>query len=310
MTNRALASVMVLSAGCGDATRAPDATDQSPQIVYLVQNQLFGIRADGTNRRSFGAVGDDRERAGYPRLLPDGRISVLGDRVGRVFPYTTVGDRTFDRVGDDGVSLGDGACGVTLHGEARLVYFATDLYEGGAMTSTGFLVATDGGAPVPFGSLDGAGLFGPSPDGDGHLLVLHSPLAGDDEIWRVDLARGQDGLDDPEIVARIPFPRVALSPSRLTDGRIAYVQFDLRSPDHIGEIWLVEHGTTRPTGILGVDDAIAVGDRVVYEASGGDHISDLLVTDLAHPAYNITNTPSLAEHLGWSAADRVAFDNR
>ncbi len=311
MASRALAALVVLS-GCQDPGPAPPPTGdfERPQVLFVVQNEVFGVRLDGTERHSFGRVGDDRERAGYPRLLPDGRFSAIGDQVGRVFPYVTAGDHTFDRIGDDGVSVGDGACGVVIGGRPMVVFFATHLDGGGHLVSTASRASTDGLDLDPFGVLFDAALFGPAPDGEGHILAVHSPMEGDDEIWRVDVAADQEGLDAPEVVARVPFPRVALSPSRLTDGRVVYVQFDLRDPDHVGELWLVElDGTPHGTGIFGVDDALAVGDRVVYEASGGNHVADLLVTDLRHQAYNITNTPHVAEHLGWSAAERVSPDH-
>ncbi len=307
MASRALAAFALLSlAGCGDPGLAPGATadGESPDLLFVVGNEVFGIRADGTMRRSFGTVGDDLQRAGYPRMLPDGRLSVIGDQEGRSFPYTTAGDRTFARIGSDGVALGDGACGAMVQGTPQLIFFATTLYLDGSIDCTAERATTDGRKLSAFGVVSQAGLFGPSPDGDDHVLAIHSPLSGDDEIWRIDVSGDQEALDHPEVVARLPFPKVGLSPSRMRDGRVVYVQFDLRDPDHIGELWVVEaDGTMHGTGILGVDDAIAIGERVVIEASGGDRIADLLVTDLVHNAYNITNTPAYAEHLGWSTVD-------
>jgi hypothetical protein len=39
---------------------------------------------------------------------------------------------------------------------------------------------------------------------------------------------------------------------------------------------------------------------VVYEVGGADGVSDLVRTDLVGPPVNITNTPYVSEHLGWS----------
>jgi hypothetical protein len=309
MTLRSHAVLVVLAAallGCADRGVAPAGPpDETPQVLFLVKNEVFGIRLDGTMRRSFGVVGDDRLRAGYPRMLPDGRLSVVADQVGEMFPYTSSGDRGYDRVGIRGVSLGDGACGVLVGGEAKLIYFATTIYDDGTLTSTAMRATTDGLTVEGFGLLEGAGLFGPSPDGDDHVLAVHSPLAGDDQIWRLDVSGDQQAIDHPEVLATIPFPQVAASPSRLPDGRVIFVSKDMRDPDQIGELWLVERdGSMHGSGIRGVDDAVVATDgRVVLQAGGGDQMGDLLVTDLVAPPYNLTNTPFIAEHLGWADPD-------
>ena len=44
----------------------------------------------------------------------------------------------------------------------------------------------------------------------------------------------------------------------------------------------------------------AVGNGVVYEAAGGGEFTDLVYTDLMHAPVNVTNTPYLSEHIGWS----------
>jgi hypothetical protein len=274
-------------------------------VLFLVKNEVFGMRLDGTERRSFGVVGDDRLRAGYPRMLPDGRLSVVADQIGQMFPYTSAGHRDYDRVGIRAVSLGDGACGTTVGGEAKLIYFATAIWEDGTVTSTAMRASTDGLTVEGFGVLTDAALFGPSPDGAGHILAVRSPLQGDDQIWRIDAGGDQDALDHPEVIATLPFPQVASSPSRLGDGRVVFVQHDLRDPDRVGELWVVEDdGSIHGTGIRGVDDAVVATDgRVVLQAGGGDRMGDLLVTDLVAPPYNLTNTPFVAEHLGWADPD-------
>ncbi|MSP62900.1 MAG: hypothetical protein EXR72_21715 [Myxococcales bacterium] len=308
MVFRALTAMVVLtSAGCQvDSSPAPTSASErmEPELLFMVRNEVFGIRLDGTARQSFGTVGDDRTRAGYPRLLQDGRISVLGGRVGAIYPHTTVRDRSYRQIGTASVERGDGASGVIVHGAPSVVYFATSLYTDGSISSTVLRASTDGQSVEPVGVILAGGLFGPSPDGADHVLMVHSPMIGDDEIIRLDVSGDQEEVDAFEVLARIPFPRVAQSPSRLADGRIVYVQFDLRDPNHVGELWVVNtDGTTRPTGILGVDDALAIGNRVVYEAAGGNQIADLLITDLAHPPQNLTHTEYIAEHLGWAAPE-------
>ena len=309
MTLRSHAVLAVLAAGlegCADPGIAPSGpADEQPQVLFLVKNEVFGMRLDGTMRRSFGVVGDDRLRAGYPRLLPDGRLSVVADQVGEMYPYTSAGDRGYDRIGVRGVALGDGACGVRIGDQAKLIYFATTVYDDGTISSAAMRADTDGLTVEGFGWMEGAGLFGPSPDGDSHVLAVRSPLDGDDQIWRIDASGDQEALDRPEVVATIPFPQVAASPSRLPDGRVIFVSKDLRDPDRVGELWLVERdGTVHATGIRGVDDAVVATDgRVVLQAGGGDQMGDLLVTDLVQAPYNLTNTPWVAEHLGWAAPD-------
>jgi hypothetical protein len=296
-------------AGCADGSSPapPLASDLvQPHLLFMVKNEVFGIRLDGTSRRSFGVAGDDRRRAGYPRLLPDGRLSVVADEVGRVFPFTSDGGRGFERVDSDAVWLGDGACGATVRDHASLIWFSTSIYLDGTLTATALRASTDGRSIEGWGFLEGAGLFGPSADGPDHLLAVHSPLVGDDEIWRIDASGDQESLDHPEVVARIPFPHVARSPGRLRDGRVVFVVFDMRDHNRYGELWVVEtDGATHPTAILGVDDVTVVGDRVVYEAGGGTGVADLMVTDLASPPQNLTNTPFIAEHLGWGAPEMV-----
>src|SRR6185295_18476595 len=85
------AVVLVVASGCGPTDRAPPAfgTSSLPEVVFLVHNELQAIRIDGTNRRSLGLVGDDKYRTGWPRPLPDGRIAVLGDETGGIFPYVS-----------------------------------------------------------------------------------------------------------------------------------------------------------------------------------------------------------------------------
>src|SRR5207302_433405 len=114
----------------------------------------------------------------------------IGDSVGRTYLFTTPRDRSYAQVGA-GVSLGDGACGVVLDGAPAIVYFATDLFLDGTITSTAERASTDGSTVEPFGVLAQAGLFGPSPDGPDHVLVVRAPLQGDDQIWRID-ARADD----------------------------------------------------------------------------------------------------------------------
>ena len=133
------------------------------------------------------------------------------------------------------------------------------------------------------------------------MLAVRVRLDGDNEIVRVDASdRDPDALRHAAVVARVRWPQVAYSPSRLTDGRVVYVRFHMRDPFARGTLVIVDpDGTSHDTAITGITDAVVVGDRVVYEAPGADDISDLIVTDLVHTPVNLTLTPDASEHLGW-----------
>src|SRR4051812_39824550 len=116
--------VAVVAAGCGAGDAAPPSLDESnsPEILFLVKNEVWTIRLDGTRRHTLGAVGDDRHRTGFPRLLPDERIAVLADDTGGIFPFVgphAGGAGTFQRLTQMNVTLHDSLCGVTIGGAPR-----------------------------------------------------------------------------------------------------------------------------------------------------------------------------------------------
>ena len=105
------------------------------------------------------------------------------------------------------------------------------------------------------------------------------------------------------MLATVEWPWLATSPARLPDGRVVFIKVDPLSitEEMVGQLMVVGlDGALRPTELTGVSALVVVGDKVVYEAGGANHVSDLIVTDLAGASVNLTNTPFVSEHLGWS----------
>src|SRR5207253_8256656 len=75
------------------------------ELLYLVHNQVWRIGLDGSGAARLGTVGDDAHRTGFPRRLADGRLALLADDTGAIYPY----------VSDGRASLALGATNVTLH---------------------------------------------------------------------------------------------------------------------------------------------------------------------------------------------------
>ena len=86
-----LALVAALGAACsGTGAPPPSSSDSAgavPDFLYLVHNQLWSIRRDGTHARHLTTVGDDAHRTGFPHRLPDGRAALLAYDTGAIYPY-------------------------------------------------------------------------------------------------------------------------------------------------------------------------------------------------------------------------------
>ena len=96
-----------------------------------------------------------------------------------------------------------------------------------------------------------------------------------------------------------------MSPARLPDGRVLFIRVDSRDiyDDPIGEIWEIPlSGEPRATGLTDVAALVVVDDKVIYElVSDATGHTDLMVSDLSGKmSSNLTNTPYVDEHLGWS----------
>jgi hypothetical protein len=322
MTRRVLPALAVLLAACGDRGTAPPATETvtAPEVLFLVRNEVFSIRLDGTNRHSWGKVGDDRHRTGYPRFLPDGRAAVLADDTGAIFPYVAKGGQPWDRIALTNVTLNDALCGASVGGEPRLVFTTSPFSDAFPLSTLLYRLDVDHPQLEPVGYQGGAhgsaagSLSEPAPYDDGRVLAVRSvrpdfdtPGRSSIEILRIDRPDGRTGGIDPtltsERLATLDDGYLAHAPARLPDGRVVFIRVDPNnvSDTAIGEMLVIGlDNVTRSTGITGVLGLVVIGDRIVYEEGGMDSVSDLIVTDLSHPAVNLTQTPYVSEHLGWS----------
>ncbi len=296
------ASAMILAclAGCAGTGDAPPPFDerQAAQAVFLVHDELFSIRLDGTDRRSLGIVGDNKWRTGWPRRLPDGRAAVLGDDAGAIFPYYEMGGRIL-RLSGENVTLNDSLCGVTVGGEPRMVITTTPFVPTRTAVQR---VNLDDPAPELM-HLERFGLIAhPAPYADGQVVAARYSPAGT-QIVVLDVARSRATSSAPQALAFVDPPYFGASPARLADGRVIFLRLDSRQDTDLqpGDVWIVEaDGTTRPVGLDGVINLIVIGDRVVYETVGPHGFTDVMASNLVDPPVNVTATPYVSEHLGWS----------
>jgi hypothetical protein len=308
---------VLLAAGCSGSDAAPPSlvADPSPEVLFLVHNEVEAIHLDGTGRRSLGPVGDDRHRTGYPRFLPDGRVAVLGDDTGGIFPFFAShqgGDWT--RIPLMNVTLNDALTAVTVAGAPFVVFTTSPFSDGLALRSRLYRVDVDDPQLQTVGyqgSLTAPGsLSEPSPYDDGRVLAVASSRADSTqagtssiEILRVDTPGVNDPARTTETLVTLDAGMLARSPARLPDGRVVFVRVDPAnvSDTAVGEMLVLDlDGSVRTTGITGVLGLVAVDDQIVYEEGGMFGVSDLVRTDLLHPSVNLTNTPTVAEHLTWS----------
>jgi hypothetical protein len=302
-----MALVGLAGAGCGQTDAAPPSFGASrlPEVVYLVHNEVQAIRLDGTGRRLLGAVGDDKHRTGWPRLMPDGRVAVLGDETGGIFPYVespppSSGRTLFRRLSAMNVTLNDALCGVTINGQSRLVFTATPFLP---TRTTLERVDVDDPRPVAVHYESAGVLQHPAPYDDGHVLVVRVKDDGTSTVELLDVSVDVAQPGATRVLASVRAPYVATQPARLPDGRVVFIRVDPRdvSDTAIGEMYVIElDGQIHTTGLTGVLGLEVIGDQIVYESGGANEVSDLIVTDLAHPPVNLTNTPYTSEHITWS----------
>lgn len=322
MTRHAVWALAVLLAGCGDRDAAPPAVGESssPEVLFVVRSEVFSIRLDGTARRSLGKVGDDRHRTGYPRFLPDGRVSVLADDTGAIFPFVAPAKAQspadWTKLGLMNVTLNDALTGVTVNGESRLVFTTSPFADAFPLQTRVYRMDVDQPQleAVGFqgaGPTDRAGSIAePAPYDDGRVLAVRSlrtngssPGTSSIEILRVDRPYDHDPAHGAEKLVTLADGYLARSPARLPDGRVVYIRVDPANSSEtaVGEMFVIDlDNQVRSTGLTGVLALEVVGDKVVYEVGGASAVTDLVFTDLVHPPVNLTNTPFIAEHLAWS----------
>lgn len=283
--------------GTGDAP-PPFAERSAPEALFLVHNELFSIRLDGTDRQSLGLVGDNKWRTGWPRKLPDGRAIALGDDGGAIYPYFAAGDRML-RLSNDNVTLNDSLCGVSVGGEARMIITTTPFIP----TRTAVERVNVDNPALEMMHLERAALIAnPAPYADGSVVAVRYADTGT-ELVVIDVATPMSANKQPQVLAHVDLPYYAASPARLADGRVVYIRLDSRQGQDLqpGEMWVVEtDGTTHAVGIDGIINLLVMGNYVVYESAGMKSFSDIVATNLVDPPVNVTNTPYISEHIGWS----------
>jgi hypothetical protein len=290
--------------GCGAQDSAPPSLDESnsPELLFLVRNEVWTIRLDGTRRESRGIVGDDRHRTGWPRLLPDGRIAVLGDDTGGIFPYVAPhegGSGNFMRLTEMNVTLHDSLCGVTLGGATRVVLTTTPFLPTHGTLSR---VNPDHPKLEPVDHESDGVILHPAPYSDGRVLAVRV-VADRTTVEIIDVAGPAFELAQSEVLATLRPPHLAAQPARLPDGRVVFIRYNPNGVGQadVGEMMMINRdGSVVSTGITGVLALEAVGGGIVYEGGGATGVSDLVYTDFDKPAVNVTNTPYVSEHIAWS----------
>jgi hypothetical protein len=295
----------MLTAGCGQYDLAPPdpAQTSAPEVLYLVHQEVMAIRLDGTYTRSLGRVGDDKHRTGSPRWLPDGRAAVLADDTGGIFPF--VGPHQgfqWTPITATNVTFNDSLCGASIDGQTRLIYTTTPFLP----THTTLQRANPDDQRVDQVGVVRNGVFAnPAPYDDGRILAVRM-VAGVTTVEILDVSGPANRTGASETVGpQVVSPFFAMSPARLPDGRVVFIRVDSRDiyDDPIGEIWEIPlSGAPRPTGLTNVAALVVVDDKVVYElVSAMTGHTDLMVTDLSGKmSSNLTKTPFVDEHLGWS----------
>ena len=286
-------------------------------MLFLVRNEVMSIRLDGTVRRSLGKVGDDRHRTGYPRFLPDGRVVLLADETGGIFPFVGApvgGD--FKRLPNMNVTLNDALCGVSLGGQSRLIFTTSPFTPFWPMATRVYRMDVDNpqleavGFQTSGPTAEAGAITEPAPYDDGRVVAVRTIrpdglTAGVSsvEILRIDRAFDHDPARTSEKLTTLPDGFLAHSPARLPDGRVVFIKVNPEdvSDTAIGEMLVIGlDNQVSATGLVGVIALEVVGDQIVYEIGGADGVSDLVMTDLTDPPVNVTNTPFVSEHIGWS----------
>ncbi|MEO6951941.1 MAG: hypothetical protein ABI321_09025 [Polyangia bacterium] len=271
---------------------------EQPEALFLVHNELYSVRLDGTRRSSLGLVGDNRARAGWPRRLPDGRAIVLGDDSGSIYPYYQADDRLL-RLARSDVSINDALCGVSVQGASRLILTATPYVPTYSVIER---IDVDDPAPAIMHTERTARISDPAAYGEGRIVAVISDASGSAVVsLDVDMP---DSSSEPTQLAYVDAPYRAITPSALPDGRVVYLVVDSRDVDDLyppGDMWIIEpDGTQHAADMGGIVALTVVDDRIVFEVQHGNQFSDLEATNLRDPAVNLTNTAYASEHLGWS----------
>ena len=290
-------ALAALAAACGPTPPHPSDGGQTAtgEVVYLVHNQLWRIGLDGTGAHELATVGDDPYRTAFPRRLADGRLAVLADDTGVIYPYVLDG-AAHRTVGANNVSVHDALSAATVGGATALVYTVTPFAGGQAK----LLRADDAGGVARAVAVENDGVVSePAPWDDGSVLVVRS-ARGQVTVEILDVSGGNVA---PQVLATVDAPYSAHAPARLPDGRVVFVRTDPRDSTDtaIGELFVLDRGgAARSTGITGVRALVAVGGELIYETGGADGVTDLVRTNLVDPPVNLTRTPTVSEHLGWS----------
>jgi hypothetical protein len=293
-----MAAAMFAGCGSGDAPPGFDVRS-SPQTLFLVHDELFSIRLDGTDRTSLGKVGDNKWRTGFPRLLADGRAIALGDDTGAIYPYFQQGDRMV-RLSNNNVTLNDSVCGAKVMGRAEMVMTTTPFIP--TRTAVERVDLDDPSSPELMHLERAALIANPAPYGDGRVVAVRYTDTNT-EIVVIDVEQPISTQKQPKVLATVELPYYAGSPARLADGRVAYIRLDTRIDADLqpGQMWIVETGgESHAAGVDNIISLVAVEDYLVYEAAGGNHFSDIVANNLRDPPVNVTSTPYVSEHLGWS----------
>ena len=275
---------------------SPDGGERRAEVVYLVHNEIWRIGADGSGAARLATVGDDAYRTAFPRRLGDGQLALLADDTGAIYPYL-VGNGGSHTVGATNVTLHDSICAATVGGAAALVYTVTPFAGGRAALMRADPAAGDVRAPWRRRARRRA-LASRRRGTTASVLVVRS-ARGQVTVEILDVA----GNRTREVLATIDAPYSAHAPARLPDGRVVFVRTDPRDSTDtaIGELFVLDRGgAARTTGITGVLALVVVGGDIVYEVGGADGVTDLVRTNLVDPPVNLTRTPTVAEHLGWS----------
>lgn len=288
------------TSGCEGTGAAPPMFDDraSVEALFLVHNELFSIRLDGTDRHSLGSVGENRHRTGWPRRLPDGRAIALGDAGGAIFPYFESNGRMV-RLTSKNVTLNDSLCGVSVGGAPRMVLTTTPFVP----TRTA-VERFDLDNPSPeLMHVERSGLIShPAPFDDGRIVAIRTDSEGTSVVV-LDVDAPASSSQTPAHLAFVDLPYIAASPARLWDGRVVFIRLDSRDDRDLqaGQLWIIEHsGVAHPAGVDGIVNLVVLGDKLIYEVAGMNHISDLVASNLVDAPVNFTNTPTVSEHLGWS----------
>lgn len=290
-----LALSAVALGGCTVEAGSVDGV-RGESLVYLVHNEVFRIGIDGNNKESLGKVGFNRYRTGWPRLLTDGRVAVLGDEWGAIYPYVLTPESTWERRGRTNVMVTDSIGAATIAGEPRLMLTVSPFSATSGVIQT---IDVDQNHATPVAAQKEGQLLNPSRYGDGQVLAVRTTVTRSTvEIFDI----ASPGVTS-RVVATVERPWLATQPVRLPDDRIAFLRITAEDEDPLpkGIVFIVERdGSVVASQYTNVIALTVVGRYLVMEAGGGNDISDLVATDLQSPAFNITRTPYDSEHLTWS----------